>query len=100
MTPEEALEARQERARKAAAAWKRCLLDEKGKLHIDGRTLVNSLLHRCQFFGPQIVLGNHDATIRLAAQRELVNEVLAALGLTKIDEQAQSAVDLITETEK
>lgn len=87
---------RKERAKKVAGAWKRCLQDEKGKLTADGRTVVNYLFRHSQFFGRQYEPGNHDATVALAAKRQLVNHILALLGLSEaaFDEQAEQALDL------
>lgn len=77
------------RAVETANAWKRVLLDTEKKPHADGKLVLAYLFRASQFFGRQFVPGNHDATVALAAKRQMVNQILALLGLSEAALEAQ-----------
>jgi hypothetical protein len=62
-----------------ANVWRRALLDERGRLHGDGRILLRSLMRQAQYFDVGYVPGDHDRTLILAARRETVNRILRLL---------------------
>jgi len=71
--------------RRESNAWKRALLDSKGKLHSDGKLILKSLMGPAHYFGVGYVPGDHDRTLIMSVRRETVNRVLRLL---KFDEEA------------
>ena len=71
--------------RRESNAWRRALLDDKGKLHSDGRIVLKSLMGPARYFDVGYVPNDHDRTLIMAVRRETVNRVMRLL---KFDEAA------------
>lgn len=73
---------------KVAGAWKRMMLAEDGKLHSDARLVLRDLFDKSAFYAAmQYVPGSPDATVALAAKRQLVTHIVSCI--TKSDEAIQ-----------
>lgn len=68
-----------EAKRLEATAWRRAMMDERGRLHADGRLMLRSLMRQAQYMDVGYVPGDHDRTLILAARREVVNRILRLL---------------------
>ena len=73
---------------KVAGAWKRMMLADDGKLHSDARLVLRDLFDKSGFYASmQYVLGSPDATLALAAKRQLVTHIVACV--TKSEDAIQ-----------
>jgi hypothetical protein len=71
--------------RRESNAWRRVLLDGKGKLHADGKLILKSLMGPAKYFDVGYVPNDPDRTLIMAVRRETVNRILRLL---KFDEAA------------
>jgi hypothetical protein len=68
-----------------ARAWKRVMLGADGKLHADGKLILQDLFKRSRFFGVgQYSLNNQYRTLELAVTRQLVTHILGCVGLSEM----------------
>lgn len=77
---EEAVQTRAKAIADVAMAWKRIMLGADGKLHADARLVMRDLMNKSGFYSArQYAVGSPDATLALAAKRQLVTHILTCV---------------------